>query len=353
MSIPLQLKNFAKLLLAGAVLFAGASALSHQAARSVSAKNQKDANCVEAHDMFARAAEQARPESPEYLLAGDGCVKAAVPPVAATSRVLAAIVGDFSDSPAPEETRNAIVEYEVTGDETLAGLAEKFNVNVETIAWANDLSKNASLKTGQKLIIPPVSGVIHYAAAGDTLAQIAKKYQAQPEEIVAFNELAGENDVFIGDVLMVPGGKIIPPAPKALTSSKTAPAPATTASGLAAMPADYFLCPVGSACKRTQGLHFRNAVDLTGGYCGAPIYAAASGTVIKAKIGGWNGGAGNNITISHMGGTVTTHYYHLQSVAVASGQEVKKGDVIGTMGKTGQATGCHLHFEVGGAKNPF
>jgi hypothetical protein len=185
------------------------------------------------------------------------------------------------------------------------------------------------------------------------LAQIAKKYQANPEEIVAFNELAGENDIFIGDVLVVPGGKVIPPAPKASTPSRTAPAPAKTASGLAAMPADYFLCPVGSACKRTQGLHFRNAVDLTGGYCGAPVYAAASGTVIKAKIGGWNGGAGNNITIAQMGGAVTTHYYHLQSVAVTAGREVKKGDIVGTMGKTGKSTGCHLHFEVGGAKNPF
>ncbi len=353
MSISLQLRNFAKLLLAGAVLCAGASALSHQAARSVSAKNQKDAGCVEARDMFARAAEQARPESPEYLLAGDGCVKAAVPPVAVTARVLAAIVGDFSDLPEPKEARNAIIEYEITGDETLAGLAEKFNISAQTIAWANDLSKNASLKSGQKLIIPPVSGVIHYVTAGDTLAQIANKYQANPEEIVVFNELAGENDIFIGDVLVVPGGKIVPPAPKASSPAKTAPAPAKTASGLAAMPADYFLCPVGPACERTQGLHFRNAVDLTNGHCGAPIYAAASGTVIKAKIGGWNGGAGNNITISHMGGTVTTHYYHLQSVAVAAGQEVKKGDVIGAMGKTGKSTGCHLHFEVGGAKNPF
>jgi len=307
MSIPLQLKNFAKLLLAGAVLFAGASALSHEAARSVSAKNQKEADCVEAHDMFARAAEQARPESPEYLLAGDGCVKAAVPPAAATSRVLAAIVGDFSDLPPAEEARNAIIEYEITGDETLAGLAEKFNISAETIAWANDLSKNASLKAGQKLIIPPVSGVIHYAAAGDTLAQIAEKYRAKPEEIVAFNELAGENDIFIGDVLVVPGGNGDSSGAESFVAVKKPrrrrqkPPPV-----LAAMPADYFLCPVGAACKRTQGLHFRNAVDLTGGYCGAPVYAAASGTVIKAKIGGWNGGAGNNITISHMGGAATT-----------------------------------------------
>jgi murein DD-endopeptidase MepM/ murein hydrolase activator NlpD len=92
-------------------------------------------------------------------------------------------------------------------------------------------------------------------------------------------------------------------------------------------------------------------VDL-GGYCGAPVYAAASGTVEKAKYG-WSGGAGNNVTISHLGGTIITHYYHLQSILAIAGQSVKKGDIIGFMGSTGKSTGCHLHFEVIGAANPF
>ena len=119
------------------------------------------------------------------------------------------------------------------------------------------------------------------------------------------------------------------------------------------LPGNYFLCPIGSVCRKSQGLHFRNAVDLTIGQCGIPIYAAASGTVIKAKTGGWNGGAGNNIAIAHMGGTIITHYYHLQTIYVAAGQEVKRGAVIGLMGSTGMSTGCHLHFEVIGAVNPF
>ncbi len=351
MSIILQLKNFAKLLLAGAVLFAVCSVISRQVSQRASAGINDDF-CAETK-MFAHAGEQAKPESPDYLLAGEGCVKAAVPPVAITPRVLAAITGDFSENKAQEEQQNTIIEYEITGDETLSSLAEKFNISVDSIAWANNLSKNADLKTGEKLVIPPVSGVIHHAVAGDTIGQIAKKYQAKSEEIVAFNGLAGENDIFIGDILMVPGGKIVVPPAQKPAAAKTAVQAPARASGLSAMPADYFLCPVGAACKKTQGLHFYNAVDLTGGYCGAPIYAAASGIVVKAVTGGWNGGAGNNITISHMSGTITTHYYHLQTILVKAGQEVKKGDLIGTMGKTGNSTGCHLHFGVGGAANPF
>jgi len=54
-----------------------------------------------------------------------------------------------------------------------------------------------------------------------------------------------------------------------------------------------------------------------------------------------------------MNGLIITHYYHLQSLTVAAGREVKKGDIIGYEGATGKATGCHLHFEVIGANQPF
>lgn len=357
MSIPLQLKNLAKILLIGVVLFTATSVLSRQAEERISFQRQSpECRTDTVQSMFVRAGEQTKPEMPGYILASDGCVKAALPPVAFAPQVLAAIAGGPIENSVSENQQKSIVEYEVTGDETIASLADKFGISADSIAWANNLSKTAALKVGQKLVIPPVSGVIHFAVAGDTLPQIAKKYQASEKDIIAFNDLAGENDIYIGDVLMIPGGKILPPpAPKpASTAAKSAPSVSSgTALGLAAMPAGYFLCPVGAQCKRTQGMHFRNAVDLTGGYCGAPIYAAASGTVIKAKIGGWNGGAGNSVTISHMNGAVTTHYYHLQSVYIFQGQEVKKGDIIGTMGQTGRSTGCHLHFEVGGAENPF
>ena len=72
---------------------------------------------------------------------------------------------------------------------------------------------------------------------------------------------------------------------------------------------------------------------------------------MKTKYG-WNAGAGNNVSILHPNGVVTV-YYHLQTILVKPGQEVLPGDQIGTMGKTGITTGCHLHFGVIGAKNPF
>jgi len=99
-------------------------------------------------------------------------------------------------------------------------------------------------------------------------------------------------------------------------------------------------------------LHNNNAVDIANS-CGTPIYAAADGIVISISSGGgWNGGYGNSIKIQHPNGT-TTLYAHLSSINITKGASVKQGDFIGKMGSTGKATGCHLHFEVNGAKNPF
>ena len=72
------------------------------------------------------------------------------------------------------------------------------------------------------------------------------------------------------------------------------------------------------------------------------IKAADSGVVVSA---GWDGGYGNKIVIDHQNG-MRTVYAHLASINVSPGQSVSAGQSIGVMGKTGDSTGIHLHFEV-------
>jgi murein DD-endopeptidase MepM/ murein hydrolase activator NlpD len=91
-------------------------------------------------------------------------------------------------------------------------------------------------------------------------------------------------------------------------------------------------------------------IDIGVGY-GAPIVAAASGTVIYA---GWMGGYGNLIIIDH-GGGLATAYAHQSSFAVGGGP-VSQGQTIGYIGCTGHCFGPHLHFEVrvnGSAVDPL
>ncbi len=84
-----------------------------------------------------------------------------------------------------------------------------------------------------------------------------------------------------------------------------------------------------------------NGLDFRGPH-GAPIYAAAKGTITFA---GRKSGYGKTIEISH-GNGMMTRYAHMSRYAGTLGQEVGAGDVIGAIGSTGRSTGPHLHFEV-------
>ncbi len=84
---------------------------------------------------------------------------------------------------------------------------------------------------------------------------------------------------------------------------------------------------------------------------GTPVYATADGVISKAD---WFSSYGLFISIEH-GGKIQTRFGHLSRLNVASGQSVKKGDLIGYVGTTGRSTGPHLHYEVriaGVAVNP-
>ena len=91
----------------------------------------------------------------------------------------------------------------------------------------------------------------------------------------------------------------------------------------------------------TGGRDYHAAVDIAGNR-GQRIYATADGEVTLAKA---SGVLGNCVKIQHKYGYETL-YGHLTSILVTAGQQVKKGEVIGTMGSTGRVTGVHLHYGV-------
>ena len=105
--------------------------------------------------------------------------------------------------------------------------------------------------------------------------------------------------------------------------------------------------PVGTGYRITQ--RFRpakntkhNGMDIAGKK-GSPIFSVGKGRVIYA--GSKFSGYGKMILIDH-GNGLTTLYSHLTKFFVRSGRRVRAGQLIGSMGRTGRATGVHLHFEV-------
>ncbi len=229
--------------------------------------------------------------------------------------------------------------YIVRSGDTLSQIAQMFDVSVNTIVWANNISRGA-IHEGQELLILPISGVQYTVKKGDTLASIAKKFKGDADEIAQFNSISIDSKLAVGETIIIPDGEITTPSPSRGGRLITG---GVSTNG-------YYLAPLASY-RRTQGIHGYNGVDLAGS-CGAPILAAAAGEVIVSRDYGWNGGYGRYVVIAHGNGTQTLYAHNSENI-VAGGQRVVQGQVIAYEGSSGRSTGCHVHFEVRGARNPF
>jgi murein DD-endopeptidase MepM/ murein hydrolase activator NlpD len=276
--------------------------------------------------LFSSQASQISLETPDLKIMQDNTLCAVSAPCVVSGKVLGDTFGGNT------QNQKDVSNYIVQPGDTLQSIADSYKISLSTLLWANDLTSSSAIKVGQSLAVLPVDGVLH-----------ASKYKAQPNDIISYNDLANQDDIYIGDILVVPGG--VMPKNSSSISSNQVP-----------LPDNFFIFPVQGHI--TQGLHYYNAVDIAN-KCGTPIYAAAAGVVQRAvSNGGWNGGMGNHITILHSNGTVT-YYGHLMTLLVAPGDKVYTGQNIAFMGGApgmagaGDSTGCHLHFEVVGARNPL
>ncbi|MDW7755064.1 MAG: peptidoglycan DD-metalloendopeptidase family protein [Brevefilum sp.] len=260
--------------------------------------------------------------------------------------------------------RYEVVEYTVESGDSIFSIADKFNLNPETILWGNRYTLGDDphfILPGQTLNILPVDGVYHMWSAGEGLNGVASFYGVSPEDIVNWpgNNL---NPDEIGDyanpkippdtMLVIPGGQGTYTDWRTPRISREEPATAQHL-GPGACTTSYdgitgslvFMWP--STERYLSGFdyspetnHF--AVDIAGQQ-GNPIFAADHGVVVYA---GWNDyGYGEMIVIDHGSGWQTL-YAHLSQINVSCGQEVMKGDTIGLMGSTGKSTGPHLHLEM-------
>lgn len=232
--------------------------------------------------------------------------------------------------------RAGIEYYVVKKGDTIGLLAEEFGISVNTILWANKLSANSVIRPGDKLTILPVTGVMHTVKKGDTVASIASKYKGDKDKVVEFNKLANANDISVGQVLIVPDGKIVYVAP---------PAPVVSDSGYVAgkvyTSAGTLFWPVPSR-RITQYFNWRHPGLDIGLPTGNAIFAAESGTVIYS---GWGKGYGYEVLIDH-GNGMKTRYAHASRLIVKAGDHVERGQTVALSGNTGWSTGPHLHFEV-------
>ncbi len=267
---------------------------------------------------------------------------------------------EISVAAVTSEPEAPYLTYVVQQGDTVAAIAQRHGLEVESILWNNpDVNNNPDmLLIGQELVIPSRDGILYTLKLGDTLLSVADTYEVEVDEIVSltYNEISDPDAIREDALVLLPGAVPPPPPPPAATpepifvtdASEDAaaaggytPVPAATVSGFM-WPAvgsisDYYGAPRGAGTYHT-GLD----IDLYGRY-GSAIAAAAPGQVVLASYGGY--GYGYHVVVRHDSGYETL-YAHLSDIYVVEGQWVSQGESLGAAGCTGYCTGTHLHFEV-------
>lgn len=255
----------------------------------------------------------------------------------------------------PTRARTDAVFYTIETGDSIFGIAQQFDINPETILWANKDVLNDDphmISVGMELRIPPTNGVYYKWKEGDTLESVSNELKVSQKDILDWtpNKLDRTNPEIEPDTyVMVPGGQrefqqwVVPTIPRGAAGvNSTIPGACDTSAG-GAYGTGTFIWP--SANHFVSGNEYWSghlAIDL-GAMTGDAIYASDSGVVVYA--GGISGGYGNMIMIDH-GNGYQTLYAHLSAINVRCGQSVYQGSVIGAAGSTGNSTGAHLHFEV-------
>lgn len=242
--------------------------------------------------------------------------------------------------------RSRIEEYSVQPGDTLSSIAQRFQINLNTLLWENRLTQRSVLRIGQKISILPTDGVSYRVGRGDTVAKIAQRFKVKVEDIASFNQIGAQ--LTVGSTIVIPGGRPpAQPAPSRPPSTATSSAPST------AVRSNTRLQWPTVRRRITQYFTWRHGGIDVGDAKGTPIYAAEGGVVETA---GWNrGGYGYYIIIDH-GGGLKTLYAHSSKLRVTVGDRVERGQLIADIGSTGRSTGPHLHLEVrvgGRRQNPL
>jgi murein DD-endopeptidase MepM/ murein hydrolase activator NlpD len=164
---------------------------------------------------------------------------------------------------------------------------------------------------------------------GDTLYSIARAYGTEVDDIAKANGLRDVNRLDVGQRLLIPGAAATREVPSSDTTGSR------DAASLAWPVRGEILSTFGAPRpgRRHAGLDIR-------GRRGDPIVAAAAGRVTYS---GTMRGYGKVVIVDH-GGGLETRYAHNKKLLVRAGERVSRGQRIATVGRSGNATGDHVHF---------
>ncbi|MHC5611292.1 MAG: LysM peptidoglycan-binding domain-containing M23 family metallopeptidase [Nostoc sp.] len=249
-----------------------------------------------------------------------------------------------SGCPTPALSR--FQRHKVVRGETLESIAQRYNLIPTTIIGMNPALQNGAagsiyVAVGSILQIPPYNGVVVEVPRGETWREVAAKYKVRADSLFEVNGCQQDpRIVFLPGVNWSPNG-VVTKSP--LSTNIGIPNRASLSGYPLAQLATIGLAYGWQINPATGQVFFHSGVDLLAPI-GTDVQAIAPGTVAFAND---QGTYGKLVIINHSGG-LQSRYAQLESIKVSVGQQVKKGDLLGTVGISGKPTSTqpHLHFEV-------
>ena len=225
--------------------------------------------------------------------------------------------------------------YRVKSGDMIGFIADAFDVTQDTIISVNNIKQSRLIQPGQYLKIPSMPGIIYTVKKnGETAATIAEKYKVNAEKTALANNVSLDTELKAGTSLFVPEAELDWATRQEINGDlfkKPLHARYWLSSNYGWRNSPF------NAGSRT----FHGGIDMAVSQ-GTPIYAALDGTVTAV---GYNATYGNYVIITHHSGYKTL-YGHMKSTACRKGNFVYTNTVIGYVGSTGMSTGPHLHFTV-------
>ena len=214
--------------------------------------------------------------------------------------------------------------HTVKKGENLWSIADKYDINIDTLIGANDISNMNKIRPGEKIKILPIKGILYNLSPGENLSYLANKFNINLDKIIEVNHIQNPDKVREGTTLLLPGA-----VPEFSYKDR-----------LEQMLIHPVYARISSHYGRRWG-RMHEGIDYAVNI-GTSIKSAASGTVVYS---GRASGYGLLVIIRHQKG-LKTLYAHNSKLLVNVGEYVRRGEIISRSGNTGNSTGPHLHFEV-------
>lgn len=283
------------------------------------------------------------------------------------SLLLVIVLGSCSQNPAPvshygfnKGAGSAGIHTVVEGD-TLWSVSNRYQIAMQDIAKANRMTAPFRLVNGMRLSLPAPRE--YTVREGDTLYEVSRLFAVNTSDVARLNDLQPPYQLHAGQVLRMPPPTEEPPSqavqvaqaeerqesepvkpgqkPAASKAKKkvTARTPKRASKSTFEKPVDGRV--ISSYGPKKNGLH-NDGINILAAK-GTPVRSAENGVVVYA--GNELKGSGNLVLVRHDDRYMTA-YAHLDKINIERGAVIKRGQTIGTVGKTGAVSEPQLHFEI-------